>query len=105
MNQSISDTPSLKQPDAFLPLVLSGAGIVMVLVYVAMFGTGHSSVPHDEGAPARIFQLLMVAQLPIAAFFGLRWMPKAPTKTLLILALQAAAGLTAIATVILFENL
>ena len=61
-----------------------------------MYGVVHEA---DEGTAAHIFQLLMAAQIPIVAFFSIQWLPRAPKQALLILALQAAAGLAAFAGV------
>ena len=93
--------PSIKQPGAFVPLVMSVAALAFLLVHFAMFGNVPAS---DERAPARIFQLLLAAQLPIIAFFAIRWLPRAPKQTALILALQAAAGIVAVATVLFLER-
>ena len=86
----------LKQPSAFLPVTMSCAALATVLVHVAMFGVVREA---DEGAAAHIFQLLIAAQLPIVAFFAIKWLPRAPRQALSILALQAAAGLAALAPV------
>ena len=32
----------------------------------------------DEGTRAPIFQLLMATQMPIIAFFAIKWLPRAP---------------------------
>lgn len=89
--------PSIKQPSAFLPVVMSLAALALVLGHAAIFGITHES---DEGTAAHIFQLLMVAQLPIIAYFALKWLPRAPRRALQILALQAGAALAAIASVV-----
>ena len=47
----------LKQPSAFLPLVMSCAALATVLVHIALFGAVREA---DEGTAAHIFQLLMV---------------------------------------------
>jgi hypothetical protein len=57
----------------------------------------------DEGTPAHIFQLLIVAQLPIVAFFAVKWLPRKPRSTMIVLALQAGAALAAIAPVIILK--
>jgi hypothetical protein len=41
----------------------------------------------------------MAAQVPIVAFFAIKWLPQAPSPTLYVLALQAGAGLAACAAV------
>jgi len=86
----------MKQPSVFLPLAMSLAALAMVLGHAAIFGVVHEA---DEGTAAHIFQLLMAAQVPIVAFFALKWLARAPRQTLQVLALQAAAALAAIAAV------
>jgi hypothetical protein len=86
----------MKQPSAFLPLGMSLAALATVTVHVAMFGAAREA---DEGAAAHIFQLLMVAQVPIVAFFAIKWLPRAPREALQVMALQVAAGLLALAPV------
>jgi hypothetical protein len=90
------NVPSMKQPSAFLPLAMSLAALALALGNAAIFGVVYEA---DEGAAAHIFQLLMVVQVPIVAFFALKWLPRAPQETLRILALQAGAALAAIAAV------
>jgi len=91
-----SNLPSLKQPTAFVPIAMSVAALIMVLGFLARYGAVHEA---DEGAAAHTFQLLLVLQLPIVAFFAVKWLPRAPKAALRILALQAAAGLAALAPV------
>ena len=88
----------MKQPSALVPLVMSFAALALVLGHFALFGIVHEA---DEGTAAHIFQLLMVGQVPIVAFFAARWLPRAPRQTLRVLALQAGAGLAAIVSVVL----
>lgn len=91
---------ALRQPSAFVPLVMSGAALALVLVHVAIFGAAREA---DEGTAAHIFQLLMVAQVPIIGFFALKWLPRSPRFALLVLFLQIAAALTALAPVFFFN--
>jgi hypothetical protein len=91
----------MKQPSAFLPVAMSFAALATVLGHVAMFGLVHEA---DEGTAAHIFQLLMVAQVPIVAFFAIKWLRQTPRQALPILALQAGAALAALAPVF-FLNL
>ena len=90
----------MKQPSAFLPVAMSVAALAVVLGHVAMFGVVHEV---DEGTPAHIFQLLIVAQLPIVAFFAIKWLPESPRQAIQVLALQAVAGLAALAPVFFFH--
>ena len=80
---------------------MSLAALATVLVHVALFGVAREA---DEGTAAHIWQMLMAAQLPIMAFFAIKWLPRAPRQALLILALQAGAALAALAPVF-FLNL
>ena len=98
----MNDNSLLRHPSAWIPLVMSLAALAFLLGYVAMFGIVHQE---DEGTPARIFQMIMVAQLPIIAYFGIRSLPKRPRQVLLILGLQAVAWIIPILAVIWFESL
>jgi hypothetical protein len=86
----------MKQPSAFLPVAMSLVALAMVLGHAAMFGVVHEA---DEGAPAHIFQLLMAGQVPVVAFFAIKWLPRTPRQALQVLALQAGAALSAFASV------
>jgi len=81
---------------------MSLAALALVVWIVATFGMAQRS--QDEGAAARIFQLLIAAQVPIAAWFALTWLPRAPRPATLILALQCCAALVAIALVVVLER-
>lgn len=86
----------IKHPSAFLPLAMSFAALATVLGYLAIFGVARQP---DEGTAAHLFQLLLAGQLPIVAFFAIKWLPRAPRGALAILAMQAGAGLAALAPV------
>ena len=93
--------PSLiKQPSAFLPVAMSLAALALVVIHIALFGIARQT---DEGAAAHLWQLLMVAQLPIVAFFAIKWLPRAPRWALGILVLQAGAALAALTPVLLLR--
>jgi len=102
MNALNQDSPSLRQPAVFVPLIMSAAALALLLIYVAMFP--RDAAPHDERAPARIFQLLIAGQLPVIAYLAFNWLPRAPIKTMLFTALQACAALTAVGSVIFMER-
>ena len=90
----------LRKPSAILPVAMSLTALMAVLVSVAIFGVVHES---DEGTTAHIWQLLMAGQMPILAFFAIKWLPLAPKQTLLVLALQVTAALAAMAPVFLLK--
>lgn len=95
------DFPTLiRKPSAFLPVVMSLGALVVVLGHVVMFGGAREA---DEGAAAHIFQLLIAAQVPIVAFFAIRWLPTNPRQALPVLALHVGAVIAALAPVYLLN--
>ncbi len=90
----------IRKPSAFLPVAMSSAALALVLAHLALYGPAPQT---DEGTAAHLWQLLMLVQLPIVAFFALRWLPQAPRQALLVLMLQAGAGLAALAPVFLLH--
>ena len=90
----------MKQPSAFIPVVMSLAALAIVLGHIAMFGAAREA---DEGTATHLWQLLMAGQMPVVAFFAVKWVPRTPRQALPILALQAVAGLAALAPVYYFD--
>ncbi len=86
----------MKKPSAFLPVAMSLVSIAMVVGHVALYGAVREA---DEGAAAHLFQLLMVAEVPIVAYFGIKWIPRFPRQALQVLLVQAAAAIAALAPV------
>lgn len=96
----------VKKPSAFLPLAMSVTALALVGgAYVFGLATGHGGLVRepDEGAIAHLWQLLMAGQLPVLAFFAIKWLPRAPRQTLYVLALQTLAVLAAMAPVYLLN--
>ncbi|GCE22420.1 hypothetical protein [Dictyobacter kobayashii] len=91
---------TLRRPSAFLPVTMSLVALTVVLIHVALLGVTHEV---DEGAAAHIWQLLMAAQIPITAFFVIKYLRQKPKQALLILALQVVAALMACAPVFFFK--
>jgi hypothetical protein len=90
----------IKQPSAFIPVAMSLAALVIVVSHVVRFGFTREA---DEGAAAHLWQLLMAGQVPVIAFFATRWLERSPRQALLILVLQATAGLAAAAPVFILR--
>ncbi len=88
----------MKQPSAFIPLVMSFAALALVITHVVTIGVAREA---DEGTAAHLWQLLMAGQIPVIAFFAITWLPRRPRQALVVLALQAAAVVTAAAPVFL----
>ena len=96
----MSSPTVIKQPSAFIPLAMSAAALAIVIIHLVVVGTTRQA---DEGTAAHLWQLLMAGQLPIVAFFAFKWLPRNPKQALMVLALQAGAGLLAAAPVFLLE--
>lgn len=86
----------LKRPSAFVPVAMSVAALVLLLISIATFGGAREA---DEGAIAHLWQLLIVGQLPVVAFFAIKWLPRAPRSAFPVLGLQAATLLAALSPV------
>jgi hypothetical protein len=93
-----------KRPSALVPFAPAAVALALVLGYVAVFGVDTNRVG-DEGAPARLFQLTLAAQVVTMAVFAAAWLPRALRPTLVILLLQAAAAAIPIATILLLERI
>jgi hypothetical protein len=90
----------LKRPSALVPVAMSLAALAVVMAYAAMFGTAQQA---DEGTAAHIWQLLMAGQVPVVAFFAIKWLPTEPRQAVLVLALQVGAALAALFPVWWFQ--
>ena len=90
----------MKHWSAILPLAMSLVGLALIFGHVATSGVVRET---DEGTAARLWQLLMAAQLPVMAAFALTWLPRAPTRALLVLAVQVLAVLANLASLRYFE--
>jgi hypothetical protein len=87
---------TMKQPTAWVPVGLSLAALAIVLAHAARYGVIHEA---DEGTAAHLWHLLMAAQVPLVAFFAIKWLPRAPKRALQVLALQAGAALASFGAV------
>ncbi|MDE1898837.1 MAG: hypothetical protein KGI40_11930 [Xanthomonadaceae bacterium] len=90
----------VRRPSALLPLAMSVTAFALVVGRIAIVG---ATAGADEGATAHLFQILIVAQVPLAVFFAATWLSRAPRSALRVLALQAAAVLVALAPVYCFH--
>jgi len=90
----------MKNPSAFLPLVMSVGALTVIGLFILLHGTAPQA---DEGTAAHVWQLLMAAQVPIILFFAIKWLPRSPRQAASILVLQAGAALAAMAPVFLLH--
>ena len=89
-----------RQPSALIPIAMSVAALATVLYHIVRFGIAPQP---DEGAAAHIWQLLMAGQVPVVAFYAMKWLPQAPRTALQVLAVQIGAALAALAPVYLLR--
>jgi|SRR5581483_2684072 len=96
MSTEIRLPEMFKRPSAFLPIVMSLCAVAVIVIHLLRFGPAPQA---DEGSAAHIWQLLMAAQLPLAALFLIRWAPRAPRAALPVIAMQIGAALAALAPI------
>ena len=89
MNSEIPRLAGIKRPAAYVPIAMSFMALVVVALHVARFGPAKEV---DEGAAAHLWQLLMVAQVPIVAYSAITGLRRAPREAWAILGLQLAAA-------------
>ena len=77
-----------RRPSGFIPVLMSLGALGVVIVSIA---TGGAVRQADEGAAAHLFQLLIVAELPLLAFFIARRLRQNVWAVLTVSAIQAAA--------------
>ena len=95
MNRYLGRAP-FKDVFAWAPIVLAVIALALVISVVTIFGT---TPEPDEGAAAHIWQLLMVAQVPLMIIFAFRWLSKRPREAVVVIGLQVLAALGAMAPV------
>lgn len=95
MNQTLFRIPS-----AIIPLLMSSLALATVVIHLLSSPAAH---PADEGTAAHVFQLLFAGQVPVVAFFAMKWLPREPARALFVMSLQAAAALIALAPVVFFN--
>ncbi|MSU25121.1 MAG: hypothetical protein EXS32_15040 [Opitutus sp.] len=94
MDPETSISRTFKRPSAFLPIMMSLIAVMVMVVHLAAFGTAPQA---DEGTAAHLWQLLVAAQVPIMAFFVIKWAPQTPRTAFPVFAAQVAAALAALA--------
>ena len=99
-----SVTDLLRSPLAFVPMLMSAAGLALLIGYIAMFGLKPEEPSGDEGAPARLFQLLMGLQIPLVAIFLVKWLPRESREAMIVAALQLLCWVAAFVPVYLLEH-
>lgn len=86
---------------AILPIAMSLTVVAAGLIHAMHVGGLYREA--DEGTAAHLFQLFMPAEVPIIALFAATQLPRDPTWTLRVLALQVAAALAVIIPVFVLD--
>jgi hypothetical protein len=82
-----------KEPSAMIPVIMSLGALVLVGIQLGIHGLAPE---RDEGAVVHLWQVLMVAQLPVIGFFAFRWLRRAPWQAGTVLVVQALSWATAV---------
>ena len=94
---------------AWVPVALAGAAMALLAGYLL---TGphapnivvENGLPReDESGAARLWQLLMLLQVPCVLYFAAWWLPKDPKRALAMLGIQGFAFVAAALPVVLLE--
>jgi hypothetical protein len=91
----------IKKPSAWIPIALSLAVLAAMLVFIVALGP--PAREPDEGTAAHLFQIWLVLEALLMAYFAATWLPRAPRQALAVLALQVLAVLAACAPVYYFN--
>ena len=89
-------TAVVRRPSACLPMAMSLAALGLIVAHIVTAGVAPQ---RDEGLAAHLWQLLIVAQLPVILYFAVTWLPRTPRPAWLVLAIQLLAMVAAIAPV------
>lgn len=96
-----------RRPSALLPLIMSVLALLLLLGFLWLASRGviplHTD-DGDEGLAARLWQLLMLGQVPLIAWFAVRWIRRRPLQAVLILAVQLLLALASIVPILVLES-
>jgi hypothetical protein len=91
----------VRHPSALISIAMSLIAVALVIGPIPLYGVPVREA--DEGTITHLWQILMVGQLPVLAFFAIKWLPRAPRQALAVLGLEAGAVLASMAPVFYFN--
>jgi hypothetical protein len=94
-------TSLIKQPSAWIPIVLSLITLATMLTYLVVSAPPIHQT--DEGTAAHLFQIWLVLEVVLIGFFTIKWLPRNPKDTLFILAIQIVTIILACYPVFYFK--
>ena len=86
----------VRRPSAFLPVAMSLVALGLIAAHIAIAGIAPQ---RDEGTAARLWQLLMLGQVPIIGYFAATSVPSAGREGLVVLVVQLLAAIAAAAPI------
>jgi hypothetical protein len=92
-----------RDPTAWLPVALSLAALLDVLVFGVVLGPV-AQPDGDEGTPARLFQGLMLLTAIAVVVFAVRWLPRAPREAAAIVGLQVVTATVPLLVLLFLES-
>jgi hypothetical protein len=92
-----------RDPTAWLPIALSLAALLDVLVFGVVLGPV-AQPDGDEGTPARLFQGLMLLTAVAVVVFAVRWLPRTPREAAVIVGLQVVAAAVPLLVLLFLES-
>lgn len=102
MSKSKSKT-LFKNKSAWIPVAMSAAALLEVIIYLAVNGFYVPPQQGDEYLPAHIFQLLLAGQIPFIAYFLYKHLFDKPRQALKVLVVQFVSALIPFLLVSLME--
>lgn len=91
----------IKKPSAWVPIALSLLAVVAMAT--AFVVSGPPVRQPDEGTGAHLFQIWLVLEVFMIAYFGVMWLPAKPRQALVILGMQIVGVLIVCAPVRFFN--
>ena len=110
IDNAATSTSPYRAVSAWVPIILAGAAMALLAGYLvtgphaANIVVENGVAREDESAVARIWQLLMLLQLPAIMVFAIRWLPRVPRRSAVMLAVQGLAFVAAALPVYLLEH-
>ena len=92
------NTSIFRVPSALLPIAMSLAALGVMVGHLAMAGAAGFAA---DDSTAYVFQLLLVCQVPVVAFFSIKWLPRLPAEAMMMIGLQAGAAMLALVPVVM----
>jgi hypothetical protein len=88
------------RPAAFVPVAMSLGALLAVLTHLVIAGAAPQS---DEGTAAHLWQILMLGQVPVIAWFAVTSLPTRGRRAAAVTAVQLCSAAAAVLPVLLLR--